>query len=112
MTTKNKCVIYCRVSADRQAKEGESLEVQENICRDIAKQKGLKIIKVFSEPFSGRKENRPAFDEMFEFIKESKDIGFLIFRTLDRFTRGGSFSYEKTTSVRLKSSSLHYLNLH
>lgn len=97
------CIIYCRVSTVTQAQEGESLDTQEKICRGIAEQKQLKIIpnnKVFREPFSGRKEYRPVFDgEIIKFIKDNPGkVDYLIVRSIDRFTRGGTFSYEKIKS--------------
>lgn len=90
-----KCVIYCRVSTTKQAQEGESLETQEKICRGIAVSRHLEVLDIFSEPFSGRKDSRPAFDEMMKFLKKhSNDVSYVIVRMIDRFTRGGSLSYE------------------
>lgn len=94
------CIIYCRVSTATQAQEGESLDTQEKICRDIAEKRDLKIIpdnKVFREPFSGRKEYRPVFNgKVIKFIKDNPGkVNYLIVRSIDRFTRGGILSYEK-----------------
>ncbi|MBU4360618.1 recombinase family protein [Patescibacteria group bacterium] len=91
---KQKCIIYCRVSTPKQSKEGESLDIQENICRSVAEKQNLEVVKIFREAFSGRKDYRPVYNEMIEFIKKSFGINKLIIRTLDRFTRDGSFSYE------------------
>ncbi len=90
---KQKCLIYCRVSTPKQLKEGESLEVQEKICRSVAERKDLEVVKVFREPFTGQTDSRPVYDEMIAFVKDNPDIKHLIFRVIDRFTRGGSFSY-------------------
>jgi site-specific DNA recombinase len=92
------CIIYCRVSTATQAQEGESLDTQEKICRDIAIKKNLNILpdnKVFKEPFSGRKEYRPIFDgEVMRYIKDHPGaVNYLIFRSIDRFTRGGTLPY-------------------
>lgn len=94
------CIIYCRVSTATQAQQGESLDTQEKICQTIAKDRNYKIIpdgKIFREPFSGRKEYRPVFDgEVMKYIKDHPgEVNYLLFRNIDRFTRGGSFSYEK-----------------
>lgn len=91
------CIIYCRVSTATQAQEGESLDVQERICRDIAERHELKVLKVFREPFSGRKEYRPIFDgEIMTYIKaHPNEVSCLIVKSIDRFTRGGSLSYER-----------------
>jgi site-specific DNA recombinase len=91
------CVIYCRVSTPKQAQEGESLDTQESICKNIIKTKGYSLLPngVFKEPFSGRRDHRPIFDEMMSYI--SKNVGkvnYVVVRVIDRFTRGGSLSYE------------------
>ena len=95
-------VVYCRVSANKQAEEGESLELQENISRGIAKIKEANILpdeKVFGEPFTGSKMSRPVFDEMMKFIKTSpKPVHYLIIRDIDRLTRGGAGDYQKIKS--------------
>ena len=103
---KKGCVIYCRVSTSKQAQEGESLDAQEKICRNIAKDKGYKIMpnnKVWRESFSGRKDSRPILDKMLDYVKKhSKEIDCLIFRNIDRLTRGGSFPYEKIKNEMTK----------
>ena len=92
--TKN-CIIYCRVSSSKQAQQGESLELQEKICTEIAQKTGLNVIHVFKESFSGRKEERPLIDEAFAYIKANpKKIDVFIIRAIDRFTRGGTLGYE------------------
>ena len=93
------CLIYCRVSTPKQAKEGESLEDQERICRGIAEKKDLNIIpkdKIWKEPYTGSKDKRPVLDEMFNFVNKLDDeITCLIIRDIDRLTRGGVDHYQK-----------------
>ncbi len=89
------CLIYCRVSTGKQAIEGESIETQEAICQTLADRENLKVLRTFRDHFSGRKEIRPAFEEIFAYIKTSpKKIDTLIFRAIDRFTRNGTIGYE------------------
>ena len=89
------CLIYCRVSSAKQAQEGESLEVQEKICRTIAQRNNFEIVKVFKEQYSGRKEERPVIEEIFAYLKKHPNqIKFLMIRAIDRFTRNGTFGYE------------------
>ena len=92
------CIIYCRVSSAKSAQEGESLDTQESICRRFVDGRGLAIVpggKVFRETFSGRKDKRPVLEEVFDFIKEHPGkVDYFVFRVIDRFTRGGSYSYE------------------
>ena len=93
-----KCVIYCRVSTIKQAQDGESLEAQEKICRKIASGRNLKIVpdgKVFRESFSGKMNHRPILDKLLAYIKKHpNEVDYFVFRVIDRFTRGGSLSYE------------------
>ena len=91
------CVIYCRVSTPRQAQEGESLDTQEMLCRRLQKNRKWNLFQnaVFKEPFSGRKNHRPVYDEMIEFIKRNPGkIDFLIVKMIDRLSRDGALQYE------------------
>lgn len=91
-----KAIIYCRVSTTKQAQQGESLDTQEKVCRSIAENKQASVIKVWRDSFSGRKEERPIFEEMLNYIKINKGkIDYLIFRDIDRLTRSGSYSYQQ-----------------
>lgn len=100
--TKN-CLVYCRVSSSKQAQQGESLELQESICRNIAERDNLNIIKVFKEQFSGRKDGRPLIEEIFEYVKKHPGkIDVLIVRAIDRFTRNGTLGYESLNQQLVK----------
>ncbi len=89
------CLIYCRISSAKQAQQGESIGDQEKICLSIAERNTFKVLKVFKEQFSGRKDDRPVIDDIFSFIKKSSQkVNILIFRAIDRFTRGGTLGYE------------------
>lgn len=90
------CIIHCRVSSAKQAHEGESLSVQTAICRDIAAKQGWSIAhEPWEESFSGRK-TRPVFNEILTFLdKRPGEIRYYLFRSIDRFTRGGSLAYEQ-----------------
>src|SRR6185436_8300793 len=58
--------------------------------------KARRCPKVFHEPFSGRRNQRPVFDDLLAFVRSQRGkVKYLIFRGIDRFTRKGSFSYEK-----------------
>ncbi|PLX27646.1 hypothetical protein C0583_00195 [Candidatus Parcubacteria bacterium] len=92
-----KCIIYCRVSTPTQSQQGESLDAQENICRNIAENNDWEIIKVYKEPFSGRKGYRQIFDgEIMKFLKQnSGKVDYLIVREIGRITRAGTGKYEQ-----------------
>ena len=97
LKTKN-CIIYCRVSSAKSAQEGESLDTQDGICRKFVADRGFAIVPngtVFRETFTGRKDNRPVLDEVFDYIEKNPGkVDYFVFRVIDRFTRGGSYSYE------------------
>jgi DNA invertase Pin-like site-specific DNA recombinase len=92
------CVASVRVSTSKQSQEGESLNVQEGILRKVAAEMGLHIVpdgKVWHESFSGRKAIRPIYEEIKTFIKTHPGrVKYYLFRSIDRFTRGGTYSYE------------------
>jgi site-specific DNA recombinase len=96
-TNKNS-ILYCRVSAAKSAQEGESLDTQDGILRKFVGDRGWTIVpggKVFRETFTGRKDKRPVLDEIFEYIENNPGkVDYFVFRVIDRFTRGGSYSYE------------------
>jgi len=50
-------VIYCRVSSWKQT-DGISLPNQEEQCREACEKKGLKVLAVFADAFSGRTVTR------------------------------------------------------
>lgn len=90
------CIIHCRVSSTKQGSEGESLDVQAAICVSIAKSHSWpRAHEPWLEAFSGRKDNRPVFVEVLDFLdKNPGKVRRYIFRSIDRFTRGGTYTYE------------------
>jgi DNA invertase Pin-like site-specific DNA recombinase/chaperonin cofactor prefoldin len=91
-------ILYCRVSSAKSAQEGESLGTQDRIMRQFVADRGWAIVpngKVFRENFTGRNDKRPVLEEIFDYIKENPGkVNCFVFRVIDRFTRGGSYSYE------------------
>ena len=86
------------MSSAKSAQEGESLDTQDGICRKFVGDRGFAIVPngtVFRETFSGRKDKRPVLDEVFDYIENNPGkVDYFVFRVIDRFTRGGSYSYE------------------
>ncbi len=88
------CIISCRVSTKKQSQEGESLDVQLNICRGIADSRGWKIDREWALDYSGRTDT-VVFEEQLKYIDSNPGkISFYLFRAIDRFTRKGSYDYE------------------
>ncbi len=64
-------VIYCRVSSQKQVREGNGLDSQEAKCRTWCRSRNLDVLKVFREEgISGGKKDRPALMNMFSFLEE------------------------------------------
>lgn len=64
-----KAVIYCRVSSDRQVKEGHGLDGQELRCRKYAEVHGYEVVSVFrDEGVSGGIIDREGMQEMLDFL--------------------------------------------
>jgi site-specific DNA recombinase len=88
-----RAVIYCRVSSERQVKEGDGLGSQEQRCQQYAKNAGYRIIDVFREKgVSGGLFERPAMKEMLKCLEENDshnvdDRIVVVFDDLKRFAR-------------------------
>ena len=61
-------VIYCRVSSQKQVREGNGLDSQEAKCRTWCKSRNLNVLRVVREEgISGGKKDRPVLMSMFSF---------------------------------------------
>jgi hypothetical protein len=90
-------IVHCRVSSTKQAYEGESLDTQARICCGIAEARNWTLMhEPWKESFSGRKVKRPVFEDILDFLDvHPSQVQYYIFRSIDRFTRDGSFTYER-----------------
>lgn len=80
------CVIYTRVSSDRQEKEGFSIPAQIEFLNEYAKKKLYNVTKTFSESETAKQSGRKAFNEMLAYIKE-KNINTILVEKTDRLYR-------------------------
>lgn len=81
------CYIYCRVSTDRQAKEGYSLDAQKDICRLKAKDLGADILDTFiDEGQTATISERDEFMRMLNQCEKDK-VDYIIVYNTDRFAR-------------------------
>lgn len=79
--------LYIRVSTDRQAKEGDSLEEQESELKKFCDYRNFKIHKVFIERGkSGGNTNRPEYKKLVKDIEAGK-INAVVVKKLDRLSR-------------------------
>lgn len=84
-----RAIAYIRVSTDRQARDGSSLDTQERRIREYARQKQYQLIQLFMEEGETAKtDKRPVLQAMLVFAKEHRrEIQVLIFPKIDRFSR-------------------------
>lgn len=108
-----KAIIYCRVSSDRQVREGHGLEGQESRCRKYAQEKNYEVISVFrDEGVSGGTIERAGIDNMIDFLTQANsqsewvviidDIKRLARDIVDHFTLKRNI---ESTGARIESPS-------
>lgn len=66
-------LIYCRVSSDKQVRDGHGLSSQETRCREYARHKGYNVVQVFHEQgISGKLLDRVQMQAMLGFLTKNK----------------------------------------
>ena len=84
-----------RISSVKQGLQGDSPEDQKEQIERFAKSHNLNIKKFFIFMESASKEEQPV-QEAIDYCKSKKnDIQLFIIKSIDRFTRGGSYLYEE-----------------
>ena len=80
-------VIYCRVSTEEQAHEGESLSAQERRCMAYCESKGLSVLKAFIEAGeSGRTEDRTQLKKLLSYcFDRTRKVSAVVCLKQDRF---------------------------
>jgi DNA invertase Pin-like site-specific DNA recombinase len=82
------CLIYARVSTDKQAQKDLSIPAQIEAMREYAKRNGWKIAGHFvDEGESARTANRPELKKLIEQCKENKNVDAVIVHKIDRLAR-------------------------
>lgn len=93
---------YSRVSTNRQAKDGNSLEAQ----REMLLENGAE--KIFEEQFTGTKKDRPELNKLLEEIEPGDT---LIVCKLDRIARSVSQGMELIQGLLDMGVKVHVLNM-
>ena len=87
-------VAAIRVSTIKQGTDGDSPEAQKEQIERFAETKGITIKKYFVFMESASKEQQP-MQEAVDYCKDPKNVvDLFIIKSIDRFTRGGSLSYD------------------
>jgi len=81
---------YCRVSTEEQAREGISLDAQEDKIRTYAQLKNLELVEIIrDEGFSGKDLQRPGLQRLLNMIQGAETEALVVYK-LDRLTRNTS----------------------
>jgi site-specific DNA recombinase len=85
----NGAVLYIRVSTEEQAKEPMNLGKQEKQCRDLCKQMGVPVVKVFvGSGESARSVDRMEFQRMLAYCRTHRhEVRYVVVQELSRFAR-------------------------
>lgn len=90
----NNAVAAIRISSLKQGLQGDSPEAQKEQIERFALARNIKIKKFFIFMESASKEEQPV-QEAIDYCKNPKnDIQLFIIKSIDRFTRGGSYLYD------------------
>ena len=95
-----KAAIYIRVSTDRQADEGFSIEAQHDILMELLERKGMELYRVYSDPgISGKTmKKRPGIQQMIADMKSGRFDAILVHK-IDRLSRNLGDLYEFIATI-------------
>ncbi len=97
-----KAVIYCRVSATKQVREGDGLRSQEVRCREYAGHRGYEVVEVFHDDVSGGLKDRPAMKAMLAFLKRHRGARHaVLIDDISRLARGVKAHIELRAAITL-----------
>ncbi len=83
------CLLYARVSTERQVKEGHSLEDQVNRLVKYAHEHNWHVLEIFKDggKSGSSTTGRPDFTRMLERCEKDKDVNAVLLEETDRFAR-------------------------
>ena len=104
-------VAAIRVSTTKQGTEGDSPEAQKEQIERFAQNKGIVIKKYFVFMESASKEQQPMQEAVDYCANPKNHVDLFIIKSIDRFTRGGSLSYDMLKS-QLESSAVQLVDIY
>jgi site-specific DNA recombinase len=100
-----KYFLYCRKSSEDADRQVQSIDDQKKVMQEMAKNRGIEIIKIFEESQSAKSPGRQHFSEMMERIHMGEAQGILSWK-LDRLARnpidGGNVIWMLQTGILQK----------
>lgn len=98
-----RCILYARVSTDKQAERQASIPAQLKAMKDYAQKKGWSILKAFEEEGeSARSADRPVLQEALQYAQTEPSVDVFLVHKLDRLAR--SILDTVTIRMNLKAS--------
>ena len=83
---------YVRVSTDKQAEQGISLDAQRTRLREYAAREGIELIDIIEDALSGKNDDRPGLQRALGMLTEGNASGLVVVK-IDRLTRhAGDFA--------------------
>ena len=113
MSERQKAIIYCRVSARSQEREGNGLESQETRCREYAATKGYDVVAVFPDTITGGIDfmKRAGMVALLSFLDAQPGEPYtVIFDDLKRFARDTRFHLDLREAFRKRGAQVECLN--
>ena len=104
-------VAAIRVSTSKQGRDGDSPEAQKEQIERFAENKGIIIKKYFVFMESASKEQQPMQEAVDYCANPKNQVDLFIIKSIDRFTRGGSLSYDMLKS-QLESSAVQLVDIY
>src|SRR3990167_10276264 len=87
-------VAAIRVSSIKQGLQGDSPEAQKEQIERFAESRSINIKKIFIFMESASKEEQPVQEAIDYCVNPKNNIQLVIIKSIDRFTRGGSYLYD------------------
>ena len=85
--SRDRAVLYARVSSKEQEKEGYSIPAQQRLLREYAQEHDLRIVEEFVDVETAKKAGRAAFGEMLAFLGQDRDCRIVLVEKTDRLYR-------------------------
>ena len=104
-------VAAIRVSSVKQGVDGDSPEAQKEQIEQFAKLHNFKITKFFTFLESASKEQQPIQEAIDYCVRPQNGVQVFIIKSIDRFTRGGSYFYEDLKR-QLENSNVQLIDIY
>lgn len=99
---------YRRVSTDEQAEKGFSLQHQEDVLRAYCRAQKFELIDIYTDDYSGKDFNRPAWKELKSYCKKNKkDVDIILTTKWDRWSRNVHLAYSELAELQKIGIEVH-----